>query len=82
MRRLSDQSGGIPIAVRHIESIIRISEAHAKVSVAVRFETAFCVVSEIENSVWCDPSAQAHLRNMVTDEVQPHSPALASTFYN
>lgn len=30
VRRLSDQSGGIPIAVRHIESIIRISEAHAK----------------------------------------------------
>jgi DNA replication licensing factor MCM2 len=30
IRRLSDQSGGIPIAVRHIESIIRISEAHAK----------------------------------------------------
>jgi DNA replication licensing factor MCM2 len=30
VRRLSDQSGGIPIAVRHIESIIRISESHAK----------------------------------------------------
>ena len=51
VRRLSDQSGGIPIAVRHIESIIRIAEAHAKVSVAVRFETAFCVVLRIENSV-------------------------------
>ena len=41
--------------MRHIESIIRIAEAHAKVSVAVRFETAFCVVLRIESSVWCDP---------------------------
>ncbi|KAM3574659.1 hypothetical protein VYU27_003385 [Nannochloropsis oceanica] len=30
LRRESKQCGGVPIAVRHIESIIRMSEAHAK----------------------------------------------------
>ena len=30
MREESMRSGGVPIAVRHIESIIRMSEAHAK----------------------------------------------------
>jgi len=30
LRRESMSSGGIPIAIRHIESIIRMSEAHAK----------------------------------------------------
>ena len=31
LRKESDIQGGIPIAVRHLESIIRISEAHAKI---------------------------------------------------
>ena len=31
LRKESDVQGGIPIAVRHLESIIRISEAHAKI---------------------------------------------------
>lgn len=31
MRAESMKSGGIPIAVRHVESIIRMSEAHAKI---------------------------------------------------
>ena len=31
LRKESDVLGGIPIAVRHLESIIRISEAHAKI---------------------------------------------------
>ena len=31
LRKESDMLGGIPIAVRHLESIIRISEAHAKI---------------------------------------------------
>ena len=31
LRKESDNIGGIPIAVRHFESIIRISEAHAKI---------------------------------------------------
>lgn len=30
LRRESNVAGGIPIAVRHIESLIRMSEAHAK----------------------------------------------------
>ena len=30
LRKESQHSGGVPIAVRHIESIIRMSEAHAK----------------------------------------------------
>ena len=30
LRKESMASGGIPIAVRHVESIIRMSEAHAK----------------------------------------------------
>eukprot|EP00588_Corethron_pennatum_P009749 CAMPEP_0194274018 /NCGR_PEP_ID=MMETSP0169-20130528/7211_1 /TAXON_ID=218684 /ORGANISM="Corethron pennatum, Strain L29A3" /LENGTH=922 /DNA_ID=CAMNT_0039017113 /DNA_START=77 /DNA_END=2845 /DNA_ORIENTATION=+ len=30
LRRESAQSGGVPIAVRHIESIMRMAEAHAK----------------------------------------------------
>mmetsp|Transcript_1154 Transcript_1154/g.1491 ORF Transcript_1154/g.1491 Transcript_1154/m.1491 type:complete len:233 (+) Transcript_1154:797-1495(+) len=30
LRRESSSSGGVPIAVRHIESIMRMSEAHAK----------------------------------------------------
>ena len=30
MRKESEVSGGINIAVRHIESIIRMAEAHAK----------------------------------------------------
>ncbi len=30
LRRESMQSGSIPITVRHIESIVRMSEAHAK----------------------------------------------------
>ena len=30
LRRESATSGGVPIAVRHIESVMRISEAHAK----------------------------------------------------
>ena len=30
LRRESKQCGGVPIAVRHIESTIRMSEAHAK----------------------------------------------------
>lgn len=30
LRKASDNVGGIPIAVRHLESIIRMSEAHAK----------------------------------------------------
>ena len=30
IRRESNVAGGIPIAVRHIESLIRMSEAHAK----------------------------------------------------
>ena len=30
LRRESLATGGIPIAVRHIESMIRMSEAHAK----------------------------------------------------
>ena len=30
LRQQSASSGGVPIAVRHIESIIRISEAHAR----------------------------------------------------
>jgi len=30
LRQQSQRSGGVPIAVRHIESIIRISEAHAR----------------------------------------------------
>merc|ERR1740130_193239 len=30
LRQQSNRSGGVPIAVRHIESIIRISEAHAR----------------------------------------------------
>ncbi len=31
LRRESMACGGVPIAVRHIESVMRISEAHAKV---------------------------------------------------
>jgi DNA replication licensing factor MCM2 len=31
IRRESNVVGGIPIAVRHIESLIRMSEAHAKI---------------------------------------------------
>merc|ERR1711935_73892 len=31
IRRESNVAGGIPIAVRHIESMIRMSEAHAKI---------------------------------------------------
>jgi DNA replication licensing factor MCM2 len=31
IRRESSVVGGIPIAVRHIESVIRMSEAHAKI---------------------------------------------------
>lgn len=31
LRRASMDTGGIPIAVRHIESLIRMSEAHAKI---------------------------------------------------
>lgn len=31
LRRESMVTGGIPIAVRHIESIIRMSEAHARI---------------------------------------------------
>lgn len=30
LRRESIHAGGIPIAVRHIESIIRMAEAHAR----------------------------------------------------
>jgi DNA replication licensing factor MCM2 len=30
VRRESNIVGGIPIAVRHIESVLRMSEAHAK----------------------------------------------------
>ena len=30
IRKESSQVGGIPIAVRHIESVLRMSEAHAK----------------------------------------------------
>ena len=30
LRQESVQAGGVPIAVRHIESIIRMSEAHAR----------------------------------------------------
>lgn len=30
LRRASERSGGVPIAVRHIESILRMSEAHAR----------------------------------------------------
>lgn len=30
LRRESEASNGIPIAVRHIESIMRMSEAHAR----------------------------------------------------
>jgi len=30
LRKASQQYGGVPIAVRHIESILRMSEAHAK----------------------------------------------------
>ena len=30
LRRESIHAGGIPVAVRHIESIIRMSEAHAR----------------------------------------------------
>jgi len=30
LRRESAQSGGVPIAVRHIESVMRMAEAHAK----------------------------------------------------
>ena len=31
IRRESDVVGGIPIAVRHIESVLRMSEAYAKI---------------------------------------------------
>ena len=31
IRRESNIVGGIPIAVRHIESLVRMSEAHAKI---------------------------------------------------
>jgi DNA replication licensing factor MCM2 len=31
IRRESNVVGGIPIAVRHIESVLRMSEAHAKI---------------------------------------------------
>lgn len=30
IRRVAESGGGIPIAARHIESMIRCSEAHAK----------------------------------------------------
>ena len=30
LRRASIHAGGIPIAIRHIESIIRMTEAHAR----------------------------------------------------
>jgi DNA replication licensing factor MCM2 len=30
LRRESATSGGVPIAVRHIESVMRMAEAHAK----------------------------------------------------
>jgi len=30
IRKYSAQSGGIPISVRHLESMLRMSEAHAK----------------------------------------------------
>jgi len=32
LRRESSASGGVPVAVRHIESLVRMSEAHAKMS--------------------------------------------------
>ena len=30
LRRASIHAGGIPVAIRHIESIIRMTEAHAR----------------------------------------------------
>ena len=32
IRKYSSQSGGIPISVRHLESMLRMAEAHAKMN--------------------------------------------------
>lgn len=39
IRRESSVVGGIPIAVRHIESVIRMSEAHAKIHLRTNVRT-------------------------------------------
>ena len=38
LRRESIHAGGIPIAVRHIESIIRMAEAHARMHLRYIYE--------------------------------------------
>jgi DNA replication licensing factor MCM2 len=59
LRRESETSGGVPIAVRHIESIVRMSEAHAKM--VSRFARTHCTTHPADKIV-------QHLRDHVREE--------------
>ena len=65
LRRESATAGGVPIAVRHIESVLRMSEAHAKMHLRdhVRDDDVDAAIRVmLSHSLWVKFSVQRSLR--------------------
>jgi DNA replication licensing factor MCM2 len=69
LRKESYRSGGLPIAVRHLESMIRMSEAHARmhlrdrvtqedVNVAIRVMVESFISTQVGGEAWWDAGTE------------------------